>query len=555
MSSYHRIVVGVDFGTTYSALAWASTASPDQIEIIQNWPTSGALVGAQAPTEIAYMDGDSSNYSWGYDISPLARKVKWFKLGLEADHASSVMHLPNGMQVQDVVRDYLAALYQHAISTLWRRFDRSVMQMTRVDFVLTVPAIWTDAAKQKTIEAAMKAGMGNEHGLQLLSEPESAAIYTLKITDSQNSQIKVGDRIVVCDAGGGTVDLISYDIRQVVPCLSVIECAAGTGDFCGSTYIDRNFEALFASRMGNHSERLTVEQRQQVVKNFETTKKAFRDSPTQTAFYVNVPTIGNLEEARVIGGNFEVTQAEMRSLFDPVIFKIVNLIRDQVVTVSTNNDRVSFILLVGGFGESEYLYKRVDEWARQYGIQVIQPREASTAIVRGAVLKGVEPSMGPQKTEVVRRARRSYGSPTSQIFVYGRHLEEDAYLDSLTGLKMARNQISWFIRKNQPMGEDEKFSHSFYRPFRKCLPWEDSLVSCELDVPPLRWDSSVTKHCTIKSDLTHLHKSNFKRKWKNWRRYYTANYNLVIRVNGAKLNFELSYNNQTYGVASVEFDV
>ena len=102
--------------------------------------------------------------------------------------------------------------------------------MTKIDFVLTVPAIWSDAAKKKTEDAAIRAGMGNEHSLELLSEPESAAVYTLKNLDNNHSQIRVHDRIVVCDAGGGTVDLISYDIQSIHPNLSVMECAAGTGN-------------------------------------------------------------------------------------------------------------------------------------------------------------------------------------------------------------------------------------------------------------------------------------------------------------------------------------
>lgn len=58
-----------------SALAWASSFSPDQVEIIKNWPSSGQLVGSQAPTEIAYEDGDTTAFSWGYDIPPQTRKV------------------------------------------------------------------------------------------------------------------------------------------------------------------------------------------------------------------------------------------------------------------------------------------------------------------------------------------------------------------------------------------------------------------------------------------------------------------------------------------------
>ena len=75
MAELHRIVVGIDLGTTYSAVAWAETSRPDQIELVKNWPTSGQLVGSQTPTEIAYLEGDTTKFSWGYDISPRARKV------------------------------------------------------------------------------------------------------------------------------------------------------------------------------------------------------------------------------------------------------------------------------------------------------------------------------------------------------------------------------------------------------------------------------------------------------------------------------------------------
>lgn len=75
MAELHRIVVGIDFGTTYSAVAWAETSKPSHIEVIKNWPTSGQLVGAQVPSEISYKDGDTTSFSWGYDICPRDRKV------------------------------------------------------------------------------------------------------------------------------------------------------------------------------------------------------------------------------------------------------------------------------------------------------------------------------------------------------------------------------------------------------------------------------------------------------------------------------------------------
>lgn len=73
------------------------------------------------------------------------------------------------------------------------------MSLTKVQFVLTVPAVWSDSAKDATLKAAEKAGMGKRHELQLISEPEAAAVYTLKAI--QPNHLKVGDNFIVCDAG------------------------------------------------------------------------------------------------------------------------------------------------------------------------------------------------------------------------------------------------------------------------------------------------------------------------------------------------------------------
>lgn len=210
--------------------------------------------------------------------------------------------------------------------------------------------------------------------------------------------------------------------------------------------------------MGPHYSRLSVQNKQQVTKNFELSKVAFRNDDAYPTYWVNIPTIGDIEEAGIIGGNFAISQEEMRGLFDPIIDKIIDLIKEQVTLVSVGTDIVNSILLVGGFGESEYLYQRVYAWASRYQIQVIQPRDASTAIVRGAVLKGLEPKFGPSKTEILRRARRSYGVPTSAPYIQSVHSPEDVFIHPESGQQLVRNQVSWFIRRNDIVTDEQTFS-------------------------------------------------------------------------------------------------
>ena len=110
--------------------------------------------------------------------------------------------------------------------------------------------MWSDAAQAKTRECAERAGMGRGDRLQIISEPEAAAIYTLDALDPHN--VKIGDTFVLCDAGGGTVDLISYTVSALKPMLSVDEAASGTGSLCGSTYLNRIFEQYVIARFGEN---------------------------------------------------------------------------------------------------------------------------------------------------------------------------------------------------------------------------------------------------------------------------------------------------------------
>lgn len=65
------------------------------------------------------------------------------------------MEFPWGLTSADVIGDYLSAVCKHVIATLHRRVDKEIMQRAAIDFALTVPAIWSDAARKKTQDAAI----------------------------------------------------------------------------------------------------------------------------------------------------------------------------------------------------------------------------------------------------------------------------------------------------------------------------------------------------------------------------------------------------------------
>lgn len=164
--------------------------------------------------------------------------------------SSSSQRNPNRQDAQKLVAEYLSKLGDHLLYTLRQKLGEAFVRSVPMEFILTVPAIWSDLAKSKTLTACQRAGdpfQGRQ--ITLISEPEAAAIYTLHGLDPHDLQ--VGDSFVICDAGGGTVDLISYTITTLKPVLEIKEASPGSGALCGSTFLNQRFEAFLRNRLKN----------------------------------------------------------------------------------------------------------------------------------------------------------------------------------------------------------------------------------------------------------------------------------------------------------------
>lgn len=70
------------------------------------------------------------------------------------------------------------------------------------EYIITVPAVWPEAAQNTTRRCAENAGMASTRPVQIITEPEAAGIYALEHM-SQEIGLSEGDTFVICDAGGG----------------------------------------------------------------------------------------------------------------------------------------------------------------------------------------------------------------------------------------------------------------------------------------------------------------------------------------------------------------
>jgi molecular chaperone DnaK (HSP70) len=170
--------------------------------------------------------------------------LKWFKLLLldEEDMDEKIrdstqikkakeLLAQTGKTAVEVISDYLYFLWNHALENIVRDFSEEGVDGTPFRVVITVPAVWNQKANARMRKAALAAGildsrLAGETILHIVSEPEAAALATFE--DMKARDFKVGDSIVVCDAGGGTVDLISYKVYKENP-LELRECVEGQG--------------------------------------------------------------------------------------------------------------------------------------------------------------------------------------------------------------------------------------------------------------------------------------------------------------------------------------
>ncbi|KAL8797968.1 MAG: hypothetical protein Q9182_007072 [Xanthomendoza sp. 2 TL-2023] len=563
-----KLLIAVDFGTTFSCVAWAQTRRPDVQTIIIQWPgsTSGGLEGIsfdKVPTELRYDENDAK---WGFQVDDFGPRYQWFKLDLDPSQSRGVSDLsrqypdqhalPPGYNIsgEKLFTDYLTALRKHTEEVLKHKLPQSILKSTPIEYIITVPAVWSDVAQAKTRSCAEDAGMGKQ--LMIISELEAAAIYALHAMDPHS--IQIGDTFVLCDASGGTVDLISYTVTALKPILQVEEAATGTGRLCGSTFLNRIFNKFLIDKLGLNEE-WDEEVVEDAMKRFElVTKKAFRGSPTEE-FVIPVPGLADDPEQGVRRGRFRMTGAEVKKIFEPVVEEVVTLVRGQI---AATNKSVKAVLLVGGFGQNAYLRETIRA-SVDPSIEVMQPPNGWTAVVRGALMKGLsvmEPTTARVKV-ASRSARNHYGTERMTKYDAMKHSKRPNYWDAYDG-EYKVNDMDWFIKKGDPVNEEKSFKRQYHKVWpiaeghNKAVS-QDLLMSQDADntgAPTYKDSGDVRYLARLTADLSCIPANDLAQKTgKDGRQYYSVHYDIEMTYYSAHTKYAMVYKNVRYDSVTVEY--
>ncbi|XP_027486953.1 LOW QUALITY PROTEIN: heat shock 70 kDa protein 12B-like [Corapipo altera] len=421
------VVVAIDFGTTSSGYAFSFTSDPEAIHMMRKWEGGDPGVANQKTPTSLLLTPEGTFHSFGYtardtyhDLDPEeAREWLYFEKFKMKIHSTSDLTMKteleavNGkkMPALEVFAHALRFFKQHAVQELQEQCP-ALPERGAIRWVLTVPAIWKQPAKQFMREAAYEVG-GAPHPAS--SGGPYGAVGVDLAFEKLLCQIFGEDFIGTFKARrpAAWVDLtIAFEARK----------RAAAPSRCSPLNISLPFSFIdFYRKHRGH--------------NVET---ALRKSNVN---FVKWSSQGMLR----------MSPEAMNELFQPTITHIIQHIDSLLKKPEVEG--VKFLFLVGGFAESPVLQRAVQA-AFGARCRVIVPQDVGLTILKGAVLFGLDPGVVR-----VRRSPLTYGVGVLNKFVEGKHPREKLLVKE--GRNWCTDVFEKFVSVDQSVALGEVVQRSY----------------------------------------------------------------------------------------------
>lgn len=337
--SNSRYVIGIDLGTTNSAVAYVDTGVGDPAEARPQYLAIPQVVQPGVVEErfllpsYLYLPGPgelpagSLKLPWDekrdYAIGEFARSQgSLVPTRLVASAKSWLCHtgidrrgpvLPwkapdNSRRVSPFEVTTLTIKHMVEAWNYTMAKDRPDARIESQEVVLTVPASFDAAAREMTVEAARAAGL--EH-VTLLEEPQ-AAFYAWIDNAGENwrKQVEVGDVALVCDVGGGTTDLTLIAVGEEAGNLALSRVAVGDHILLGGDNMDLALAHAAARELAAKNHKLDGGQMLMLWHSCRAAKEKLFTEPDLTKAPVTVLGRGSKVIAGTIKGELERAQVE-----------------------------------------------------------------------------------------------------------------------------------------------------------------------------------------------------------------------------------------------------
>ena len=374
-------IIGIDLGTTNSAMAIMEGSSPEILvnaegdrttpSVVAYRADGDRLVGKPAKNQ-SVTNPDNTIYSIKrfigrkYDETASERKQVPFHVSRGSDGRNMVDVNGSHLTPEEISAAVLQKLKADAEKKLGEKITEAV---------ITVPAYFNDAQRQATKDAGRIAGLDVK---RIVNEPTAAAL-------AYGLEKKPDEKILVFDLGGGTLDVSLLDLSD-----GVFEVLATSGDnHLGGDDWDQKVIDWIADKFNGETGIDLRTDKMALQRLKEAAEKAKMELSAASQTEINLPFI----TADATGPkhlDYTLTRAEFermtRDLLDRCRKPYESVLKDAKIKSSEIGD----VLLVGGSTRMPAVQELVKEMTGKTPNMGVNPDEvvAMGAAVQGGVLTG-----------------------------------------------------------------------------------------------------------------------------------------------------------------------
>lgn len=313
-----RYVVGIDLGTTHTALAFLDLKSDvtqnlqPQVFSVPQLVARGTIEARELLPSFLYLPHESEGLQalpWdaqrSHVVGTFARirgaespgrlvsSAKSWLCHPSLDRRSAV--LPAGSTEVERISPVEASFrYLEHLSEAWNfsfAREEESLSLHHQEILLTVPASFDAIARELTVEAAYAAGLEN---ITLLEEPQAALYAWLNRSgDRWRKLLQPGDLLLVIDVGGGTCDFSAIAAVDQEGSLGLERVAVGDHILLGGDNMDLALAYTLRQRLKTDGKDLDAWQTNALTHAVRSAKEQIFNSPDLTEASVLIPGRGS----------------------------------------------------------------------------------------------------------------------------------------------------------------------------------------------------------------------------------------------------------------------